>query len=139
MAVRLEVKIGSLTLRDREVDQMTIAQALGDHHRPSITFHRDPSQPLQPSDFVAPAVTVKLTDDATKGSVQAFAGVGTSCEEQHQLHGGSRFVLTALSPSEKFSRRHGVTRFPASDFADVVGRFADVTVGAAPSVKRAGN
>jgi type VI secretion system secreted protein VgrG len=139
MAVRLEVKIGALTLRDRQVDQMTIAQSLGDHHRLSISFHRDPSQPLQLSDFIAPAVTVKLTDDATKANVQAFAGVGTSCEEQHQLHGGSRFVLTALSPSEKFSRRHGVTRFPASGFADVVGRFADVTVGAAPTVKRDAN
>jgi uncharacterized protein involved in type VI secretion and phage assembly len=139
MAVRLEVKIGALTLRDREVDQMSIAQALGDHHRLSITFHRDPSKPLQLSDFVAPEVIVTLTDDATKGTVQAFAGVGTSCEEQHQLHGGSRFVLTALSPSEKYSRRHHVGRFAAAALGDVVSRFEGVTIGAAPTVKRTSN
>jgi type VI secretion system secreted protein VgrG len=139
MAIRLEVKIGALTLRDREIDQMEIAQALGDHHRLSITFHRDPSKPLQLSDFVAPAVTVSLTDDASKATVQAFAGVGTSCEEQHQLHGGSRFVLTALSPSEKYSRRHHVGRFGAAALSDVVARFEDVTIGAAPTVQRTAN
>src|SRR5450432_827195 len=139
MAIRLEVKIGALTLRDREIDQMEIAQALGDHHRLSITFHRDPSKPLQLSDFVAPAVTVSLTDDASKATVQAFAGVGTSCEEQHQLHGGSRFVLTALSPSEKYSRRHHVGRFAAAALSDVVARFEGVTIGAAPTVQRTAN
>jgi uncharacterized protein involved in type VI secretion and phage assembly len=139
MAIRLEVKIGALTLRDREIDQMEIAQALGDHHRLSITFHRDPSKPLQLSDFVAPAVTVSLTDDASKATAQAFAGVGTSCEEQHQLHGGSRFVLTALSASEKYSRRHHVGRFAAAALSDVVARFDGVTIGAAPTVQRTAN
>jgi type VI secretion system secreted protein VgrG len=139
MAIRLEVKIGGLTLRDREVEQLEIAQALGDHHRLSLTFHRDPSKPLQLGDFVAPPVTVSLTDDVAKITVQAFAGIGTSCEEQHQLHGGSRFVLTALSASEKYSRRHHVGRFGAATIGDIVGRFDDVTIGAAPPAKRAAN
>lgn len=139
MAIRMEVKIGALTLRDREVEQLEIAQSLGDHHRLSLTFHRDPSKPLQLGDFVAPAVTVSLTDDVAKITVKAFAGVGTSCEEQHQLHGGSRFVLTALSASEKYSRRHHVGRFPAAAFGDVVGHFEGVSIGAAPTVDRPAN
>jgi type VI secretion system secreted protein VgrG len=139
MAIRLEVKIGALTLRDREVEQLEIAQSLGDHHRLSLTFHRDPSKPLQLGDFVAPVVTVSLTDDAAKITVQAFAGVGTSCEEQHQLHGGSRFVLSALSASEKYSRRHHVGRFAAAALGDVVDRFEGVSIGAAPVVRRVAN
>src|SRR5665213_3485840 len=97
MAIRIEVKIGAVALRDREIEQLEIRQALGDHHRLSITFQRDPSKPLQLSAFVNPPVTVTLTDDATKKTVKAFAGVADSCEEQHQLQGGSIFVLTALS------------------------------------------
>ena len=139
MAIRMEVKIGALTLRDREVERLEIAQSLGDHHRLSLVFHRDPSKPLQLGDFVAPIVTVSLTDDVAKITVQAFAGVGTSCEEQHQLHGGSRFVLSAMSASEKYSRRHHVGRFAAAALGDIVGRFEGVSIGAAPTVQRVAN
>jgi type VI secretion system secreted protein VgrG len=139
MAIRIEVKIGTLTLRDREIERLEIEQALGDHHRLSLTFHRDPSKPLKLADFVSPPVTVTLTDDATKKTAQAFAGVTVSCEEQHQLQGGSFFVLTALSPSERFSRRHGVSRFADSSFGDIITRFNGVTVGAAPKVQRTSN
>ena len=139
MAVRVEVKVGSLRLRDREIERLEIVQSLGDHHRLTLHFHRDTNQPLAITDFIAPAVTVTLTDDVTNGSGQVFKGIGTVCEERHQLHGGSRFVLSALSPSEKFSRRHHVGRFGASTLSDVISRFDDVTLGAAPSVQRAAN
>ncbi|MBK5188236.1 MAG: hypothetical protein JJD97_08310, partial [Gemmatimonadaceae bacterium] len=138
MAIRLEVKIGALTLRDREVERMVIAQALGDHHRLSITFHRDPSRPLELSDFVSPAVTVSLTDDVSKKQVRAFVGVGHSCEEQFQLHGGSRFVLVALSDSAKYSTRHHVVRFRESTIADVIAFFPDVAL-APPPFQRKGD
>lgn len=138
MAIRIEVKIGEVTLRDREIEQLEIAQALGDHHRLSITFHRDSTKPLELTDFVAPAVTVSLTDDATKTKVQAFVGVGVRCEEQHQLHGGSRFVLAAFSDSAKFSTRRHVGRFPAAVIGDIVSHFPDVTL-VSPPFQRTAN
>ena len=66
MAIRVVVNIGALTLRDREIEKLEIAQALGDHHRLSITFQRDLSKSIDLADFVIPAVTVTLTDDVTK-------------------------------------------------------------------------
>jgi len=132
MAIRIEAKIGDVTLRDREIEQLEIAQALGDHHRLAITFHRDSTKPLQLTDFIAPAVTVSLTDDATQTKVHAFVGVGLRCDEQHQLHGGSRFVLMALSDSGKFSKRHHVGRFAAATIGDIVANYPDVTLTSPP-------
>lgn len=137
MAIRIEAKIGDVTLRDREIEQLEIAQALGDHHRLSITFHRDSTKPLQLTDFVAPAVTVSLTDDATKKKVQAFVGVGVRCDEQHQLHGGSRFVLTALSDSGKYATRHHFSKFPQAVIGDVVSFFGDVVLTSPPFQRKA--
>jgi type VI secretion system secreted protein VgrG len=135
MAIRIEVNVGDLTLRDREIEHLEIAQALGDHHRLSLTFHRDPSKPLKLSDFVIPAVTVTLTDDVTKKTIKAFVGVGASCEEQHQLRGGSIFVLTALSESAKFSARHHKGNLPSGVLSDIAARF-EVTIGAPPPFQR---
>ena len=139
MAIRIAVKVGKLTLRDREIEKLEILQALGDHHRLALQFHRDANQPLQLADLVAPEISVSLTDDGLSQTTQVFSGVGTSCVEQHQLHGGSVFLLTALSRSEKYSRRHHVNRFPASSFAEVVSRFDDVVIGEAPKVQRTAN
>lgn len=135
MAIRIEVKIGALTLRDREIEQLEIRQALGDHHRFSITFQRDPSKPLQLSAFVNPPVTVTLTDDTTKKTVKAFAGVADSCEEQHQLQGGSIFVLTALSDSAKYSARHHKGNILSGVLSDIASSF-EVTIGAPPPFQR---
>jgi type VI secretion system secreted protein VgrG len=135
MAIRIEVKIGAVTLRDREIEHLEIRQALGDHHRLSITFHRDPSKPLRLSDFVNPPVTVTLTDDATKKVAKAFVGVADSCEEQHQLRGGSIFVLTALSDSAKYSARHHKGNVPSGVLSDIASRF-EVTIGAPPPFQR---
>ena len=135
MAIRIEVKIGTVTLRDREVEHLEIRQALGDHHRLSIIFHRDPSKPLKLSDFVIPPVTVTLTDDAIRKTATAFVGVGESCEEQHQLRGGSIFVLTALSDSAKYSARHHKGNLPSGVLSDIASRF-EVTIGAPPPSQR---
>jgi len=135
MAIRIEVKIGAVALRDREIEQLEIRQALGDHHRLSITFQRDPSKPLQLSAFVNPPVTVTLTDDATKKTVKAFAGVADSCEEQHQLQGGSIFVLTALSDSAKYSARHHKGNILSGVLSDIASSF-EVTIGAPPPFQR---
>jgi type VI secretion system secreted protein VgrG len=132
MAIRIEVKIGALTLRDREIERLEIAQALGDHHRFSITFHRDPSKPLQLADFVNPPVTVTLTDDVTKKSTRAFVGVVSACEEQHQLQGGSFFVIRALSDSAKFSARHHKGNFINATILTIVKGFDDVKLSSTP-------
>ncbi len=135
MAVRLEVKIGALTLRDREVERLEIVQELGQHHRLSITFHRDPSKPLKLADFVNPKVTVTLTDDATKKTATPFVGLTDSCEEQHQLRGGSIFVLVALSDSAKFSARHHKGNALDGNIVDLLKAF-DVKLGSTPPFVR---
>ncbi|MEO6209306.1 MAG: phage baseplate assembly protein V [Gemmatimonadaceae bacterium] len=135
MAIRIEATIGSVTLRDREVERLEITQVLGDHHRLSITFHRDPSKPLQLSDFVEPPVTVTLTDDVLKKSAKVFVGVGDGCEEQHQLRGGSFFVITAVSDSAKFSARHHKGNVLSGSLTTIAAAF-EVPIGAPPPVNR---
>ncbi|MDQ2930618.1 MAG: phage baseplate assembly protein V [Gemmatimonadota bacterium] len=129
MAIRIDVKIGALALRDREIEHLEIKQAIGDHHRFSITFHRDPSKPLNLADFVNPPVTVTLTDDVTKKTAKAFVGVVSSCSEQHQLQGGSFFVVTALSDSAKFSARHHKGNFINATLQTIIKGFDDVKLG----------
>lgn len=135
MAIRIEVTIGAVTLRDREIEHLEIKQALGDHHRFSITFHRDPSKPLKLADFVEPPVKVTLTDDLTKKTATPFVGVTDSCEERHQLGGGSFFVLTALSDSAKFSARHHKGNVLNGNLKDIAAAFA-VSIGAPPPFQR---
>ena len=135
MAIRVQVQIGALTLRDREVERLEIAQELGQHHRLSLTFHRDPSKPLKLADFVNPKVTVTLTDDVSKKSATPFVGLADSCEEQHQLRGGSIFVLVALSDSAKFSARHHKGNAPAGNILDLMKSF-EVKVGSTPPFQR---
>ena len=131
MAIRIEVKIGALTLRDREIEHLEIKQELGDHHRMTTTFHRDPSKPVNLADFVNPKVVVTLTDDATKTTSTPFVGLADSCEEQHQLRGGSIFVLNALSDSAQFSARHHKGNLPSGNITDIMSRF-EVKIGSPP-------
>lgn len=132
MAIRIDVKIGALALRDREIEHLEIKQAIGEHHRFSITFHRDPSKSLNLADFVNPPVTVTLTDDVTKKTAKAFVGVVSSCAEQHQLQGGSFFVITALSDSAKFSARHHKGNFINATLQSIIKGFDDVKLGSTP-------
>lgn len=137
MAIRLEVKIGDLTIRDREIEQFELVQALGDHDQLSITFHRDSTQPLLLTAFVAASVMVSLTDDASATKVLVFQGWGSKCDEQHQLHGGSRFVLDALSDSGRLSAAHHVGKFPAAVLADIVSAYPGVTLTSPPFQRKA--
>jgi type VI secretion system secreted protein VgrG len=135
MAIRVVVNIGALTLRDREIEKLEIAQALGDHHKLSITFHRDPSKTINLADFVNPAVTVTLTDDVTKKTAKPFAGLIDSCEEHHQLRGGSIFVMTALSDSARYSARHHKGNALSGSISEIMSSF-DVTVANTPPFER---
>lgn len=132
MAIRIEATIGEVILRDLEIEQLEITKELGDHNRLAITFHRDSTLPLQLSEFVGTSAMVTLTDDATDQTAQAFTGFVVRCEEQHQLYGGSRFVVMALSDSGKYSKRHHVARFTASAISDIVASYPDVTLTSPP-------
>jgi type VI secretion system secreted protein VgrG len=132
MAVNVEIKIGDVTLRNREIEHLEITQELGEHHRLSITFHRDLSKPLKLSDFVNPKVVVTLTDDVTKVTATPFVGLIDSAEEQHQLRGGSIFVMAALSDSAKFSARHHKGNLLSGSITDIMSRFEIKVVGTPP-------
>jgi type VI secretion system secreted protein VgrG len=135
MAIRVVVSIGALTLRDREIEKLEIAQALGEHHRLSITFQRDPSKTIDLADFVNPAVTVTLTDDVTKKTAKPFVGLIDTCEEHHQLRGGSIFVMTALSDSAKYSARHHKGNLPSGSISEIMTSF-EVTIANKPPFER---
>ncbi len=135
MAIRIEVTIGTLKLRDREVEHLEIVQELGQHHRLTTTFHRDPSKPLRLADFVNPKITVTLTDDDTKKSSTPFVGLIDQCEEQHQLRGGSIFVMVALSDSAKFSARHHKGNLLSGSIDEIMTNF-EIKVANAPPFKR---
>ena len=107
MKVILRVKIGELMLRNSELEIVEVTQELGQHSTCRIEFIRDRALDANLDDLLRDDVSVVIQGEGGVPT-EIFRGAIADGVQSHLLNFGSRFILDAISPSE----RH--------DFADTV-------------------
>jgi type VI secretion system secreted protein VgrG len=117
MGVRVMVRLGSLSLGNKEVDRLGIRQALGEHGVLTVAFTRDQSSTVRLPDLLGAPATVTLRDDAGT-TVTAFAGAVSAVTQRHLANFGSAFEVRALTASTRLDHR-GTAYYPAHTLGDV--------------------
>jgi uncharacterized protein involved in type VI secretion and phage assembly len=130
MGVRVTVQLGSLSLRNKEIDRLGIRQALGEHGALTIAFTRDQSSKLTLPDLLGAPATVTLKDDAGK-TATAFAGSVSSVTQRHLANFGSAFEVQARTASTRLDYR-GTVYYPEHTLADVAEKLGAVIADPAP-------
>lgn len=116
MSVLITVSLGNdhLVLRNREIEHVEVVSRLGEPHRCLVRFDLDTNHTDCLQDFHGElSVDIALEDGSAKAVL--FQGVMTGGTQDHQLDGGSRFELLAVSPLLLGMERHqSATRFQTS-------------------------
>lgn len=130
MGVRVTVRLGSLSLGNKEVDRLGIRQALGEHGVLTVSFTRDQSSKVTLPDLLGAPATVTLMDDAGT-TATAFAGAVSAVTQRHLANFGSAFEVRALTASTRLDYR-GTVHYPEHTLADVAAKLGAVIIDPAP-------
>jgi uncharacterized protein involved in type VI secretion and phage assembly len=121
MKVIVRVTIGDLMLRNSELDLLEVTQELGQHTTCKIAFTRDSATDVSLDQLLRDPVSVKVQGEGGP-LVELFQGYVADGVQTHLLHAGSRFVLDAVSSSERLDYVDTVY-FPESTLASIAGKF----------------
>jgi uncharacterized protein involved in type VI secretion and phage assembly len=130
MGVRVTVQLGSLSLRNNEIDRLVLRHALGEHGALTIAFTRDQASTVTLPDLLGMPATVSLRDDAGT-TVTAFTGTVSSGTQRHLANFGSAFEVEAHTASRRLEYR-GTVYYPEHTLADVVEKLGAAIVDPAP-------
>jgi uncharacterized protein involved in type VI secretion and phage assembly len=130
VGVRVTVQLGSLSLRNNEIDRLVVRQALGEHGVLTIAFTRDQSSNITLPDLLGEPATVSLKDDAGT-TVTAFSGAVSAGKQRHLANFGSAFEIEAHSASRRLEYR-GTVYYPEHTLGDVAEKLGAVIVDPAP-------
>jgi type VI secretion system secreted protein VgrG len=123
MRVIVTVTLGSLRLRNSDLERLEVRQALGEHTRCLLEFTRDEATDVQLEELLGATAQVALVsgDEGTGEPTVVFQGVIAEGNQSHHMHYGSRFVIEAVSLSIRHEFRN-TAYFSESTIADVAGR-----------------
>jgi type VI secretion system secreted protein VgrG len=126
MSVAVEVRIGGLTLRDKDVGHLQLRQELGSHTHCAIGFTRDRATDLRLEEMLGARLNVGFR--SLDGVEQKFEGVIGGGVQSPNRHGGSGFSLEAISLSVRMEYR-STAYFPKSDVSQIAGALGATVVG----------
>jgi uncharacterized protein involved in type VI secretion and phage assembly len=129
--VRVTVRLGSLSLRNNEIDRLVVRQALGEHGLLTVTFTRDQSSNVTLPDLLGARATVTLKEDGGPG-VTAFIGTVSSGAQRHLANFGSAFEIEAHTASRRLEYC-GTAYYPQHTLAEVVQKLGAEIVEPAPA------
>ena len=127
MKVTLRVTIGTLMLRNSELDSLEVVQELGQHTTCRIEFTRDRALDASLDSFVGDPVTVTVHGEGGQPTVIFLGEIGDGAQT-HLLNFGSRFVLQASSPSAGLEYVDTVY-YPQSTLTSIAGKMGVKIVG----------
>lgn len=127
MKVTLRVTIGELVLRNSELDRLDVVHELGQHTSCRIEFVRDSATDVTLDQLLRDPVVVSIKGEGREPVVIFQGSIGDG-SQSHLLNVGSRFVLEALSPSERLEFVDTVY-YPQSTITSIAGKFGVKIVG----------
>jgi uncharacterized protein involved in type VI secretion and phage assembly len=120
MQVIVTARLGSLQLRNSELELLEVHQALGEHTTCRLEFIRDNATDVALADLLGEPLVVTVAAEDQE-PVTIFEGDVGSGSQSHLLNYGSRFFLEGHSPSIALEYRN-TAHFPASSLVDVAAK-----------------